>query len=270
MTKSDTIREWAISKVGCPYIFAANGQKCTPTYRENQMRNKPTYAANIKKYCPFLSGKQAACDGCKYQDKPAYDCSGLTKEAAKLVGIALPHGASSQWKGDYWDAKGPIAQMPTDKVCFVYNEMESADPMGHVGIYLGDGTVIDARGHAYGVKHSSLTSYAWDHYGILKGLNEGGETVSEPSYLTIHCKGFAVEKLQTLLNNAGYNCGAVDGIFGPKTEAAVKQLQAASHLPETGIVDEPTQRALEAAQTILEPGAKTLAQAVYAAIKDYL
>jgi hypothetical protein len=217
-----------------------------------------------------LSGKQAVCDGCQYKDKPAYDCSGLTKEAAKLIGMTMPHGASSQWKGDYWDDKGPIAQMPMDKVCFVYHEMESADPMGHVGIYLGDGYVVDARGHAYGVKHSALLSYAWDHYGIPKGLNEGGETVSEPSYLTIHCKGFAVEKLQTLLNNAGYNCGTVDGIFGPKTEAGVKQLQAAYHLPETGIVDESTQGALEQAQTVLETSAKALAQAVYAAIKDYL
>jgi hypothetical protein len=273
MAKAEIIREWAISKAGCPYIFAANGQKCTPAYREKQMKSKPDYATNIKKNCPVLSGKQVTCDGCKYKDKPSYDCSGLTKEAGKLVGLALPHGASSQWKGDYWDEKGTIDQMPWDEVCFVYNEMQTADPMGHVGIYLGNGTVVDARGHASGVIHSPLSSYPWDHFGILKGMNEeGGEIVSEPSYLTIHCKGFAVEKLQNLLNNAGFNCGTVDGIFGSKTEAAVKQLQAANHLPESGIVDEATQKALEAAQAVIDPNAsaKALAQQVYNLIKGYL
>jgi hypothetical protein len=271
VNKSETIRECAISKVGCPYIFASHGEKCTPAYREKQQKSKPDYAANIKKYCPILSGKQVACNGCKYKDKPSYDCSGLSKEAGKLIGITLPHGASSQWKGDYWDEKGAIDQMPLHTVCFVYNAMDSADPMGHVGIYLGNGYVVDARGHASGVMYSPLSSYAWDHFGILKGTKEeGGEIVSEPSCLTIHCKGFAVEKLQNLLNNAGFNCGAVDGIFGPRTEAAVKQLQAVYHLPESGIVDEATQKSLEKAQAVIIPSAKALAQQVYDLIKDYL
>jgi hypothetical protein len=189
-------------------------------------------------------------------------------EAAKLVGIKMPHGASSQWKGEYWDAKGEIAGMPLDKICFVYNDMPDADPMGHVGIYLGDGYVVDSRGHAYGVKHSPLTSYAWDHYGLLKGL--GNEEVNVVNYLAIGSKGDAVKTLQAQLNAAGFDCGAIDGIFGSKTDAAVKALQKVRLLPETGIVDEATQNTLEKEPAAPDTDVKNLAQTVYEAIKKYL
>ncbi len=38
-------------------------------------------------------------------------------------------------------------------------------------------------------------------------------------------KGEGVKDLQTALNESGYNCGAADGIFGNKTEAAVKNVE---------------------------------------------
>ncbi|MBQ7370554.1 MAG: peptidoglycan-binding protein, partial [Blautia sp.] len=56
------------------------------------------------------------------------------------------------------------------------------------------------------------------------GLLEHEET--EPSgILRFGDKGEGVKDLQEALNEAGYDCGAADGSFGPKTEAAVKGLQ---------------------------------------------
>ena len=51
--------------------------------------------------------------------------------------------------------------------------------------------------------------------------------------------------LQTQLQQAGYYDGAVDGIYGPLTVDAVKQLQEENGLPATGFVDRATARALE-------------------------
>jgi peptidoglycan hydrolase-like protein with peptidoglycan-binding domain len=51
--------------------------------------------------------------------------------------------------------------------------------------------------------------------------------------------------LQTDLTTAGYDPGPVDGVYGPKTVAAVEQLQTESDLPVTGFVDEATARALQ-------------------------
>lgn len=52
--------------------------------------------------------------------------------------------------------------------------------------------------------------------------------------------GQDVRELQTLLNNAGYGCGKADGIFGDKTEAAVRAYQAAHGLAKDGIVGKNT------------------------------
>ena len=46
--------------------------------------------------------------------------------------------------------------------------------------------------------------------------------------------------LQQSLADAGYYTGAVDGIYGPQTVAAVQALQKENGLPETGTVDKAT------------------------------
>ena len=45
-----------------------------------------------------------------------------------------------------------------------------------------------------------------------------------------------VRNWQMFLNLNGYNCGSVDGIFGPKTEKAVKEWQKAHNLKADGII----------------------------------
>ena len=73
-------------------------------------------------------------------------------------------------------------------------------------------------------------------------LEQGGEiVVSEPSVQTGLMRGMrgdAVAKLQTYLRDLGYDIGKntqVDGIFGAKTEEAVRYFQRDRKLPITGI-----------------------------------
>jgi peptidoglycan hydrolase-like protein with peptidoglycan-binding domain len=58
-----------------------------------------------------------------------------------------------------------------------------------------------------------------------------------------------VKGLQQDLTSAGFYTGPVDGLYGPQTVAAVKALQKASGLPETGVVDPATEKALGDALT---------------------
>ena len=50
--------------------------------------------------------------------------------------------------------------------------------------------------------------------------------------------------LQQALADAGYYDAAVDGVYGPKTVAAVEALQKANGLPQTGTLDKATEKAL--------------------------
>lgn len=59
--------------------------------------------------------------------------------------------------------------------------------------------------------------------------------------------GAGVRELQALLNAAGIEPRlAEDGLLGPKTEAALRQLQASAGLPTTGVADATTLEALRA------------------------
>ena len=57
-------------------------------------------------------------------------------------------------------------------------------------------------------------------------------------------RGDTVKKLQSKLKRWGYYDGAIDGIFGAGTEAAVKRFQRANGLTADGIVGEKTAKAL--------------------------
>ncbi|PZO45608.1 MAG: peptidoglycan-binding protein [Shackletoniella antarctica] len=57
-------------------------------------------------------------------------------------------------------------------------------------------------------------------------------------------EGDAVRQLQQRLRTKGFYSGAIDGIFGSQTEAAVRQAQTASDLTIDGIVGPATWRAL--------------------------
>jgi peptidoglycan hydrolase-like protein with peptidoglycan-binding domain len=67
--------------------------------------------------------------------------------------------------------------------------------------------------------------------------------------LTKGSKGEAVTRLQQGLHQLGYDLGAVDGIFGPNTERAVKEFQTNNGLAADGIVGPKTWTALEEAFT---------------------
>ncbi len=41
---------------------------------------------------------------------------------------------------------------------------------GHVGVYVGNGEVIEARGHAYGVVKTKLKARPWKQWGKLKWI----------------------------------------------------------------------------------------------------
>lgn len=70
------------------------------------------------------------------------------------------------------------------------------------------------------------------------------QSVSQETILDQGNKGSKVRTLQLRLDIKGYDPGPIDGVFGAKTAAAVKQFQEAQGLSTSGVVDEATWEAL--------------------------
>jgi hypothetical protein len=75
--------------------------------------------------------------------KTGFDCSGLVQYVFAQLGVALPHFAASQWYSADAVWVRPNRLQPGDLVFFTGSDGTRKAP-GHVGIYVGDGYLIDA------------------------------------------------------------------------------------------------------------------------------
>lgn len=79
----------------------------------------------------------------------AFDCSGLTSWAYRQVGITLPRSSGAQYSAGTRVSKSNL--QPGDLV-FYYS------PISHVGIYIGDGKIVDAANPRTGVRVAGVNS----------------------------------------------------------------------------------------------------------------
>lgn len=116
----------------------------------------------------------------------------------------------------------------------------------HIGLFIGDDTVIEAKGTKWGVVTSKPDH--WDEWGELTAVDYSDypEEVIPMIHPTLRKgdRGDEVKDLQTLLNKCGYILD-VDGAFGSKTEEAVKDFQRQNGLTVDGIVGPKTWEALD-------------------------
>ena len=91
-----------------------------------------------------------------------FDCSGLVMWVYAQVGVSLPRTAQAQY-----DAATRVSQadlQPGDLVFFA-NTYPSAEPITHVGIYVGDGLMVNAENPTDGVQEMPVfTGYWAEHY----------------------------------------------------------------------------------------------------------
>lgn len=256
LSKYYIVQELAEQCLGWQYVYASQGQKCTPSWRKSRIPYCPEqkYVDMINDACPVLSGKQPNCDGCTFVDTLVFDCAGFVLWTLTQAGVPFyGQGASTQWNtASNWAAKGEIKNMPRDLVCVVYKRRD--DKMSHTGLSMGDGSG--------GVIHCSTTvkrgnaftdSSPWTHWGIPKGLYSADElrkagfnVADDANVPTLRrgSQGDDVADLQMLLNSKfGYDL-EVDGDYGSKTEAAVKDFQKKHGLTADGICGPKTWKAL--------------------------
>lgn len=85
-----------------------------------------------------------------------WDCSGLTMVAWSQAGVGLPHSAAGQWDDT---VRISYADLQPGDLVFFYQ------PVDHVGIYVGNGTMIDAPHTGANVEYDSIWWSGLDGFG---------------------------------------------------------------------------------------------------------
>lgn len=207
------------------YVWGTFGLVLTQTILDYKLKQYPDM---IKPNLDFIKKN--------YMGKRTYDCVGLIKgyiwmndEDPEYYSPATDIGANEMYEKA--KIKGPIESMPDiPGICVRFP--------GHIGVYVGDGKVIEARATKYGVVETHLKDRPWTHWlecplikyedssKVREGVRKGD-------------KGNDVIAIQRTLNYWGSSL-AVDGVFGPKTEEEVKKFQKRSFLVVDGVVDQKT------------------------------
>lgn len=212
------------------YVWGAQGQLLTDISPE-WIRNRETSTANANKAIEMYN-KRKNIPGAR-----AYDCSGL------MCWSLTECGAKD--KGFDKTAEG-LRQMcsklskPTEDgdLCFKIKDGKAH----HVGMYVG-GKIVEAKGRAYGVVSSSVSS-SWNAFGRLEiKWDDEPKQYELKRLLKKGCKGDDVKELQKRLSALGYpiqHYGGIDGVFGKGTDKMVRQFQVDKNLKADGIVGKNT------------------------------
>jgi cell wall-associated NlpC family hydrolase len=190
---------------------------------------------------PYIFGAEADFND---PDPDAFDCSELAQWAAARCGVRFADGAQNQ--RDACRHAGTLVDVETGRstrgaLLFRIDESPGND---HVAISLGNGKTIEARGRAYGVNVFSATGRRWTHAGFVPGLGRDGP--NPPGRLLRQgSRGEDVRWVQRRLQVHGIDPGPADGVFGPRTDAAVRAFQRAKGLQVDGIVGPHTTKALQ-------------------------
>lgn len=137
------------------YIWGSDGQLCTETMLTEWSRRAPDRASMIQ------------TTGRKWIGKYVWDCSGLFRGMTRELGCYKSGGATTIFK-TYCTKTGLISDIPDIVGVAVFKSSSGSNTnMSHIGIYVGNGMVIHAKGTAYGVIKEKLSNHPWTHWGEL-------------------------------------------------------------------------------------------------------
>lgn len=89
----------------------------------------------------------------------SFDCSGFTYYVYTHLGYRINRTATAQLSNGVSVSRSEL--QPGDLV-FFHNDGDTAHPVSHVGIYVGDGQFIHASSNSYTVEYSSLYASNYD------------------------------------------------------------------------------------------------------------
>lgn len=168
-----------------------------------------------------------------YKNLPDVSADGMLANAKKMNGQTAAYNENKTW--------GKLSTIPDIPGVLVWRS-------GHIGVYIGNGKVIESRGVDYGVVETNLNERGWVNWCLCPYIEyvdslipisplEGKEVNMKRGF-----KGFQVYCYQSILKKLGADVGAFndlyakdpngvsfktgcDGDFGSRTVSATNELQ---------------------------------------------
>lgn len=160
-------------QLGRPYWYGTCGQYADNSLYESRKKQYPKYynPENYKKGWKEDFGKKV------------HDCVGLIKGAiwcnceidGKPTGYCAEQDLNANGTYENAKEKGPISTLPEIPGYLVWYK-------GHIGVYIGDGLVVEARGHDYGVVKTVLSSRKWTNWCKYNWID-----YSQPKEINVTC-----------------------------------------------------------------------------------
>ena len=217
---------YAEAQLGRPYWYGTFGQAASKSlYNEKKCQYPNSYKWDYAN-----------------EEEKVHDCVGLIKgylwcDSPNDIIPAYNEAqdVSANQMRERCTATGDISTMPEEPGVLVFMN-------GHVGVYIGDGEVIEARGRRYGVVKTKLDARPWKNWGYCPFVAYEQVVAVLLPELKKGAKKEAVRAMQRLLIGSGFSCGScgADASFGGATDKALRNFQAAHDLAADGICGEKT------------------------------
>lgn len=242
--------------VGMPYWYGTCCYDCTESLLSRKREQYPSHysASRMPRYRSDIARKLkcADCIGLAKGFMWLDEATGKQKYGANGCPDKSANGMYEYAKSSGLDY-GPISTMPELRGIMLWRA-------GHAGVYIGEGMEIEARGFAYGVVKRKVSDAGFTNWYKLPGLTYTQTPDDRPAsdwpllgsrLLRKDSTGDDVAEMQKRLNSISYDCGKVDGIFGSNTLAGVKAFQRDHALVVDGIYGPKTHAALN--EALLDP-----------------
>lgn len=185
---------------GWGYVWGTFGQVLTPAIFNQKLKQYPSGVGN---YRTFIQNN--------WLNKKTADCVGLIKsymwydEVRKQVRYTSATDINADMMYNRASRKGRISSIPEVPGLCVWRK-------GHIGVYIGNGWVIEAQGTVHGVKKHRLSNRNFTHWlecPYISYVDEPKKPISKP----VEKEKKEVYTLKKIKINVHGKDTSIDGVF---------------------------------------------------------